>query len=477
MKKLIAALCALLLALSFTACGNKGDETGTDTDTEQATKPQYESSTENGSESESASETESATETESETQKETETEKTYTDDDFEAVNEIVYITSEWLGARTEPKSDAKTERNLKFGQSVKRVGYNEVWSILEIDGTKYYAYSAYMTTTNFTGSDFTLIEDTVMYVTVSSANVRLYPSTEKYATILGAVTKDDAVTCVATNGKWYRVNFKDGFGYVSASCLSDTKTSEQPGFDLSDFTFYEQPITYYVIADKLNVREYPSADNNVSGIKGSFTKDEAVTCYGDNGTWVQVDYKGTKYFVNGNYLARIAGGDPIFGAEEPDLSDFTFYETPVTMYVTASTLNIRQFPSDDDKTSIIKGKFVKDQAVICYGDNGTWVQVDWNGYKYYVGLNFLSKTLGGDPEQGPDLSDFKFFEAPVTMYVITPYLNIRLLPDSESAIMGTLAKDEAVLCTGCNDYWYQIAVGDNTYYVSKEYVTADKPQA
>ena len=228
MKKIIAALCAMLLLLSVASCGKKEEETGTGKGSETSTKKQYVESDTSEPESDtdsSESTTESASETETKKPQETETEKEYTDADFKTVNEIIYITSDMLSVRTKPQSGAKIERYLKFGASAKRVGYNDVWSILEIGGVRYYAYSAYMTTTNFTGSDFTDMEKTTMYVTVDTLNVRLYPSTEKFSTSKGLLSRNDAVTCVGTNGKWYHIEYKDGFGYVSASCLSKTKPS------------------------------------------------------------------------------------------------------------------------------------------------------------------------------------------------------------------------------------------------------------
>lgn len=488
MKKIIAALCAMLLLLSVASCGKKEEETGTGKGNETSTKKQYVESDTSEPESDtdsSESATESASETETETKKpqETESEKEYTDADFKKVDEIIYITSDLLSVRVKPQSGAKIDRYLKFGASAKRVGYNEVWSILEIGGVKYYAYSAHMTTTNFTGSDFTDMEKTTMYVTVDTLNVRLYPSTEKFSTSKGLLSKNDAVTCVGTNGKWYHIEYKDGFGYVSASCLSKTKPSENPDFDLSGFKFYEEPISLFVTADKLNVRHYPSADNAVSAIEGSLTKDEKITCYGDNGEWVQIDYNGNKFYVNGKYLARIVGGDPIFGEKEPDLTGFNFYKEPKTLYVTADTLNVRKYPSADDKVSVIKGKFVKDQAVLCYGDNGTWAQVNWNGYKYYVNVKYLSDTLGGSTgEEKPDLSDFTLYETPVTMYVTASFLRIRRLPDIDAATLKdetgkevVFTKGDAVVCTGCNDNWYQILIDGKYYYVGKTFIEADKP--
>ncbi len=483
MKKIIAALCAMLLLLSVASCGKKEGETGTEKGSETSTKKQYVESDTSEPESDtdsSESTTESASETETETKKpqETESEKEYTDADFKKVDEIIYITSELLSVRVKPQSGAKIDRYLKFRASAKRVGYNDVWSILEIGGVRYYAYSAYMTTTNFTGSDFKDMEKTTMYVTVDSLNVREYPSTGGYSKIKGSLSKDDTVTCVGTNGKWYHIEYKDGFGYVSASCLSKTKPSENPEFDLSGFKFYEEPISLFVVTPSLNVRHYPSADNDISAIEGTLKNGDKITCYGDNGEWVQIDYNGNKFYVSGKYLGRIADGDPIFGEKEPDLTGFKFYEEPKTMYVTADTLNVRKYPSADDKTSIIKGKFVKDQAIVCYGDNGEWVQINWNGYKYYVKLNYLSDTLGGSTEEKPDLSDFTLYETPITMYVSSSIstLYIRILPDSESRVLAeTLTGGDAVVCTGCNDNWYQILIDGKYYYVGKTFIEADKP--
>ena len=60
----------------------------------------------------------------------------------------------------------------------------------------------------------------VGYVNASSLHVRPEPNTDKYA--IGGLKFGDMVTIVGKEGDWYKIQFKDGFGYVNAQYILDT---------------------------------------------------------------------------------------------------------------------------------------------------------------------------------------------------------------------------------------------------------------
>ena len=66
---------------------------------------------------------------------------------FSAVKETVYVT-ETVRIRTEATTDNKDNiyKKLERGTEVKRVGYNEEWSKIKVDGRVYYAATQYLST-------------------------------------------------------------------------------------------------------------------------------------------------------------------------------------------------------------------------------------------------------------------------------------------------------------------------------------------
>ena len=98
-----------------------------------------------------------------------------------------------------------------FVAEVRGAAVSEDWSYVETaDGESGYVSNRYITAVNILGTDFTAVEggEKIMYAT-DVVNVRLYPSADdKISDKKGAYQKDDEVTVVATNGKWYRVKFK-----------------------------------------------------------------------------------------------------------------------------------------------------------------------------------------------------------------------------------------------------------------------------
>ena len=127
----------------------------------------------------------------------------------------VYVRAAALWLRTDTNvSDATKAKSVEFGQSFKRVKYNDAWTLVQLDQDQYYVKTAYITTDP--GS--VLFEDdkekTTVTVTEDTLFLRtstLYKlGTEKYTGNIGAtVEKGQELTRVATsqNGMWIRVEY------------------------------------------------------------------------------------------------------------------------------------------------------------------------------------------------------------------------------------------------------------------------------
>lgn len=71
-----------------------------------------------------------------------------------------------------------------------------------------------------------------------------------------------------------------------------------------------------------------------------------------------------------------------------------------------------------------------------------------------------------------DVEDLAF--EPVTMYA-SERVNIRKQPSSESEKVGELKRGDEVLVVGEQDDWKEIQMGDDTFFVSAEYLTEEEP--
>ena len=247
-KRILALLLAGLITASMASCvatGNQ-DEPGNDTEADQTL----------GNDTTTAP---------------TEDETDPGDTEWTVVDETVFTLNQ-VSLREEPDTSGTVVKALAKEIQLHRTKVSEDWSYVETaDGESGYVSNRYITAVNILGTDFTAVEggEKIMYAT-DVVNVRLYPSADdKISDKKGAYQKDDEVTVVATNGKWYRVKFKtesDGtvlYYYVNASYLANEKgaSSNDASQYESLFTALEIPEVKYTNA-KVNVRTTPVAVDN-----------------------------------------------------------------------------------------------------------------------------------------------------------------------------------------------------------------------
>lgn len=144
-KVLLLCLMLVLSLAVFAACGDdEGDEAS----------------------SEETSET-SEEVTSEETTEET-TELQVDEDGFTIVNDTVK-TTDYVNVRTEPSTDGEKVMTLAVDAEVSRIGYNDEWSKVQIDGETYYIFSEYLEVIESEASD----EETTEAETASESNGKI----------------------------------------------------------------------------------------------------------------------------------------------------------------------------------------------------------------------------------------------------------------------------------------------------------------
>ena len=232
--------------------------------------------------------------------------------EFQNVDETVYVIVDSVNLREAPSSTAKVVAYPQKGDTFRRVKYNEKWSAVIFDGKEYYISSDCLSTQNPNNVTVTFNPvDYVVYVSVAQCNLRDYPSTEEgMSNIVYIATNEEALVAigVSADGKWYKVVYteketnKEVTCYVSASVVSK---------DRVDAGFTDVTKTVYVTSEQLNIRTAPTADD-AGTIVAAAVKGTAIQVVGVNeaGTWYKIRYTvdGTEgfYYISAKYTSETA---------------------------------------------------------------------------------------------------------------------------------------------------------------------------
>ncbi|MBR4873688.1 MAG: SH3 domain-containing protein [Clostridia bacterium] len=293
MKKLLATLLALLLALSLVACGG-------DVETE--------SETDLPTETESETESEAVDTTESETEADTaETEAPA--DPFEERSETVYVNgANALNIRSTPSSDTSDNivGSVAEGSPLERTGYTDTWSRVVYNGVVCYASSKYLSVKAPPVVD--PVEHKTMYVKVEvSLTVRSKPWMEaesvayfnngRAVTLTGTVAEADEHGIV-----WARISFTDENGNAKEGFVNATYLSEE-----APLAFTDVDQTVFVTCESLKLRSQPGGNELAVAKKGDTFQRVGVAVVADEDgiVWSKLMYNGAPCYASSAYLALV----------------------------------------------------------------------------------------------------------------------------------------------------------------------------
>jgi hypothetical protein len=158
--------------------------------------------------------------------------------EFITVDETVWVVeASAVNLRTATDSstdETKSGISIEFGKSLRRVGYNEVWSKVVYEDEEYYVVSKYLSTSEPKEPEeiiFTNVDETV-YVIADALYLRVEPSSlsvAKYCPTHGTELKRTGIFVedeVEGTG-WSRVIYKDEVLYARSYYLSLEKPTEE----------------------------------------------------------------------------------------------------------------------------------------------------------------------------------------------------------------------------------------------------------
>ncbi len=143
-----------------------------------------------------------------------------------------------------------------------------------------------------------------------TVNVRMEPSTESDASIVGSLAPGTAVTVVGESSEWFKINYNGTTGYVNKAFLTrdqvqtETETTDSQGEaqvtgELNSYVDYGTGYTYYTTTE-VNLRAQPGTS---SGVVSSLSGGTTVNVVGETPNWYMVSVNGATGYISKSYLS------------------------------------------------------------------------------------------------------------------------------------------------------------------------------
>ena len=136
--------------------------------------------------------------------------------------------------------------------------------------------------------------------------VKLRQDAANNGTALATIPKETELHCTKQNNNWYYVEYNGQQGYVAKASVTEANIL---GTDMVAVEGGSKVM--YVKTSTLNVRLYPSDNDNFSTKMGSYKLNDEVVVLATNGTWARIQYaEGKTYYVSYAYLSDEKVVDP-----------------------------------------------------------------------------------------------------------------------------------------------------------------------
>ena len=343
---------------------------------------------------------------------------------------IVYKTAD---------TSATTLTTYHAGQKVEVVKVQGDWVRIKYNDTYAWMLKKVVTQGNLPNS-------TILWDGEIGKDTKLYATKSTTSTVLNSLTKGTVVYVIEEDGDWLKIKHHDGYGYVQRVTV----------INLSIPTIPENILWTGKTTENLNVRNYP----DVSGILlGTLTKGTIIEVVSeDSKGWLKIKYEHGYGYVNGSYVQKDDSQTP----ETPETTKQIAY----VYNLDGGTLNVRPQPNTNQAAI---GKLAEGEAVTIVGESGNWYEIEYNNSIAYVSKDYI--TFTPITPETPEITK----QIAYVYNLDGGTLNVRPQPNTSQSAIGKLTEGEAVTIVGESGNWYEIEYNNSTGYVSKDYITFNKP--
>ena len=343
---------------------------------------------------------------------------------------IVYKTAD---------TSATTLTTYHAGQKVEVVKVQGDWVRIKYNDTYAWMLKKVVTQGNLPNS-------TILWDGEIGKDTKLYATKSTTSKVLNSLTKGTVVYVIEEDGDWLKIKHHDGYGYVQRVTV----------INLSIPTIPENILWTGKTTENLNVRNYP----DVSGILlGTLTKGTIIEVVSeDSKGWLKIKYEHGYGYVNGSYVQKDDSQTP----ETPEITKQIAY----VYNLDGGTLNVRPQPNTNQAAI---GKLAEGEAVTIVGESGNWYEIEYNNSTGYVSKDYI--TFTPITPETPEITK----QIAYVYNLDGGTLNVRPQPNTSQSAIGKLTEGEAVTIVGESGNWYEIEYNNSTGYVSKDYITFNKP--
>ena len=345
--------------------------------------------------------------------------------------------TENLNLRDQPSTSGKILTTIPKGKTVTILSEKNAngWYKVSYNGKTGYVSGSYFKVTKYEE-----LEETVIWTgTVNTNESIVYKKADTSATTLTTYHAGQKVEVVKVQGDWVRIKYNDTYAWMLKKVV--TQGNLPNSTILWDGEIGKDTKLY-------------ATKSTTSTVLNSLTKGTVVYVIEEDGDWLKI-----KHHDGYGYVQRVT---------VINLSIPTIPENILWTGKTTENLNVRNYP---DVSGILLGTLTKGTIIeVVSEDSKGWLKIKYEHGYGYVNGSYVQK----DDSQTPETPE-------TTKQIAYVYnldggtLNVRPQPNTSQSAIGKLSEGEAVTIVGESGNWYEIEYNNSTGYVSKDYITFNKP--
>ena len=345
--------------------------------------------------------------------------------------------TENLNLRDQPSTSGKILTTIPKGKTVTILSEKNAngWYKVSYNGKTGYVSGSYFKVTKYEE-----LEETVIWTgTVNTNESIVYKTADTSATTLTTYHAGQKVEVVKVQGDWVRIKYNDTYAWMLKKVV--TQGNLPNSTILWDGEIGKDTKLY-------------ATKSTTSTVLNSLTKGTVVYVIEEDGDWLKI-----KHHDGYGYVQRVT---------VINLSIPTIPENILWTGKTTENLNVRNYP---DVSGILLGTLTKGTIIeVVSEDSKGWLKIKYEHGYGYVNGSYVQK----DDSQTPETPE-------TTKQIAYVYnldggtLNVRPQPNTSQSAIGKLTEGEAVTIVGESGNWYEIEYNNSTGYVSKDYITFNKP--
>ena len=345
--------------------------------------------------------------------------------------------TENLNLRDQPSTSGKILTTIPKGKTVTILSEKNAngWYKVSYNGKTGYVSGSYFKVTKYEE-----LEETVIWTgTVNTNESIVYKTADTSATTLTTYHAGQKVEVVKVQGDWVRIKYNDTYAWMLKKVV--TQGNLPNSTILWDGEIGKDTKLY-------------ATKSTTSTVLNSLTKGTVVYVIEEDGDWLKI-----KHHDGYGYVQRVT---------VINLSIPTIPENILWTGKTTENLNVRNYP---DVSGILLGTLTKGTIIeVVSEDSKGWLKIKYEHGYGYVNGSYVQK----DDSQTPETPE-------ITKQIAYVYnldggtLNVRPQPNTSQSAIGKLTEGEAVTIVGESGNWYEIEYNNSTGYVSKDYITFNKP--